>query len=109
MNLITILGIVSFVITVVFTLRAYFGGCNGNGQTRRQSIIEVWVNIIIGFSINYIMNMLLLPLVGANITFSDNFWLGWVYTAVSILRQYGIRRWFNNMIHDFAVKLAKEK
>jgi hypothetical protein len=24
-----------------------------------------------------------------------NFWMGWVFTVISIVRQYAIRRWFN--------------
>lgn len=95
MNLITALGLVSFAFVAVFTARAYKDDAQGNGQSRRSAIIEAWVNILIGFTINYAMNLILLPLVGARITAMGNFMLGWTYTAISIVRQYAIRRWFN--------------
>lgn len=101
MSLITTLGIVSMLFVVWFTYRAYAGQNDGAGaQSRRESIIEVWTNIVIGFSINFTANLFLLPLVGAHLTASSNFWLGWAYTAVSMIRQYAVRRWFN--AHGFA-------
>jgi hypothetical protein len=94
-SLITTLGVVSLAFVVWFTWRQVFHAVQGAGQTKREAITEAWVNIVIGFSINYSANLIFLPLVGAQLTFANNFWLGWLYTAVSILRQYAIRRWFN--------------
>lgn len=105
MDFITLLGLASVAFTAVFTYRAYYANETGEGpQSRRASIIEAWTNIVIGFSVNYAVNFLLLPMVGAQLTLANNFWLGWIYTAVSILRQYVIRRYFN--AHDFAARLA---
>ena len=106
MSLITWLGIASAAFVAAFTYRQVFHRNQGTdyGQTKRESIVEAWVNIVIGFSINYAANLLLLPLVGAQLTAANNFWLGWTYTAVSILRQYAIRRWFNTQ--GFASRLA---
>lgn len=98
---ITILGIAAFIFVAVFTHRAYNAGHNP-----RQAIIEAWANIVIGFSINFVANFLILPLVDAHITVAQNFWMGWLYTAVSICRQYAIRRWFQKRIHTIAEKLA---
>lgn len=101
MILITALGLASMVFTAAFTYRAYRAGDNP-----RAAIIEAWANLVIGFSINYVANMLLLPIVGASITLAQNFWLGWTYTAISILRQYVIRRHFQERIHQAAQRLA---
>lgn len=106
MSLITALGVASALFVAGFTYRQFYAHEDGRGsQTRRESIIEAWTNIVIGFSINYTANLILLPMVGAQLTASNNFWLGWTYTAVSILRQYAVRRWFNS--HAFASRLAK--
>lgn len=94
MSLLTTLGLASFVFVVVFTARAYRNN-TGIGQTPRGAIIEAWTNIAAGFSVNYCANFLLLPLVGVQVTPADNFMLGWCYTAISIIRSYAIRRWFN--------------
>lgn len=94
MSLLTALGLASFVFVVIFTARAYRNN-TGHGQTPRGAILEAWTNIGIGFAVNFAANFLLLPLVGASFTAAENFWLGWIYTAISLLRQYAIRRWHN--------------
>ena len=94
MSVLTALGIASLVFVVLFTARSY-GRNTGHGQTPRGAILEAWFNIVVGFSINYAANLLILPLVGATLTASSNFWLGCVFTAVSMIRQFAIRRWFN--------------
>lgn len=70
-------------------------------QSKIGSAVETTVNIFIGFSINYVMGLILLPMFfpEIHITLATNFWLGVVYTVVSVIRQYTIRRWFNYYIH----------
>lgn len=75
-------------------------------QSRLGSFIEACINILIGFGINFGMNLLILPLFGFHISLVDNFYMGLLYTGVSIIRSYVIRRWFNSMIHNTAVKLG---
>ncbi len=99
------LGVVSFVFVACFTARAYANNA-GPGQTPRGAIIEAWLNIAVGFAVNFAANFLLLPLVGASFTAAENFALGWIYTAISIVRQYVIRRYFNNAIHKAAARIA---
>lgn len=106
MDLITVLGAASAVFVAAFTWHQYRAADPRTGaQSRRASLIEAWTNIVVGFSINYLANLALLPLVGAELTAANNFWLGWAYTAVSIVRQYAIRRWFNTQ--GFAAWLAQ--
>ena len=64
-------------------------------QTRRMSFIESWTNIFIGYTINFTANALLLPLFVKDFTVSDNLILGVLYTTISLIRSYCIRRWFN--------------
>jgi hypothetical protein len=94
MTLLNALGSASFLFVAWFTYIQYYAHPT-SGQTPRQSIIEAWSNILIGFTVNWVMNFLLLPLVGAHFTAGENFALGWIYTAVSIVRQFAIRRWHN--------------
>jgi hypothetical protein len=104
-NLVTLLGVASMLAVAWFTWRTYSAADSGTGpQSKRASLIEAWTNIVIGFSINYAANLVLLPLVGAQLTMSNNFWLGWIYTLVSVVRQYAIRRSFN--ARSFAERLA---
>ena len=75
-------------------------------QTRLGSFIEAWINVLIGFGINFIANLLILPMFGFHITLMDNLYIGILYTIISVVRSYAIRRWFNDYIHRTAVKLA---
>jgi hypothetical protein len=108
-NLLAALGLSSMALVVAFTWWAYrddkaFGG----GQTRREAIIEVWIGIVVGFALNWSVNFLLLPMVGAKFTALDNFMLGWIYTAISVVRGYTIRRWADRHIRRFAGWMARK-
>lgn len=103
MTLLTALGLASMVFTAWFTWRAYRDDSSINGeQSRRQAIIEVWIGIVIGFALNWSVNWVLLPLVGAKFTALENMYLGFIYTFVSIIRGYAIRRWADSNIHRFS-------
>lgn len=98
------LSAISFAFTAVFTYQAYTAE-PGEGQSPRSAIAEAWAGIAIGFAINYVLNLLLFPLVGVRPSLLDTFLLGWIYTAASIVRQYVIRRYFNARLHNLALRL----
>lgn len=77
-------------------------------QSRRGSLIEVGLNIAIGFWINFFANLVILPLFGFHVTVTDNLLIGVLYTLVSVIRSYVIRRWFDKRIHLAAMKLSGE-
>lgn len=107
MNILNTFGLASMAFVAWFTMRAYRDDTSVNGrQSRREAIIEVWIGICIGFGLNWTMNWLLLPLVGAKFTGWQNFMLGWIYTSISVLRGYTIRRWADRYIKQFSVWLA---
>jgi hypothetical protein len=66
-------------------------------QTKLGSIAEAWANIAVGFSINYCANLLIFPLFGMHISPGSNFVLGLIYTVISLVRSYVLRRWFNGL------------
>ena len=65
------------------------------GQTRRGSLQESLVNIAVGYSINYVANLLIFPHFGWHISTRENLALGVIYTAISLARSYALRRFFN--------------
>jgi len=75
-------------------------------QTRLGSFIEVCINIAIGFSINWVMNLIILPFYGFQITGSQAFSMGLIFTIISVVRSYVVRRWFNARLHAMAMRLA---
>lgn len=66
-------------------------------QTKLGSFVEAWANIGVGFTINFVCNMLVWPIFGLHMTASVAFWGGVIFTVVSLVRQYVIRRWFNGL------------
>ena len=67
-------------------------------QTKLGSIVEAWANIAVGFAVNFTANMLILPLFGfATLTLRTNFEIGLLYTLISLVRSYVLRRWFNGL------------
>jgi hypothetical protein len=76
-------------------------------QTKLGSFYEALINVAIGFGINFIANLLILPLFGFNITLIDNLYIGLLYTVVSVARSYVVRRWFNARIHETAMRLGQ--
>lgn len=67
-------------------------------QTKLGSIAEAWANIGVGFAVNFTANMLILPLFGFSaLTLRNNFIIGMLYTVISLVRSYVLRRWFNGL------------
>jgi len=78
-------------------------------QSRRGSFVEAWINVLIGFTINFMANLVIFPIFGWQISVMENLGLGVVYTAISVARSYAIRRWFNARIHRAAMTISGGK
>jgi hypothetical protein len=66
-------------------------------QTRIGSFVEAWLNVAVGFGVSFIANLAVLPLFGFNVTTSDAFGIGVIFTVISLARSYIIRRFFNGL------------
>ncbi len=64
-------------------------------QTRLQSLLESWVNIAVGLGVSACANWLVFPLFGWHLTGRQNVTLSLIYTAISLVRSYLLRRLFN--------------
>lgn len=65
-------------------------------QSRLASAVEAVANVAIGYAINVVANLLILPLFGFNVSFSDAAGMGLIFTVISIARSYWLRRLFNH-------------
>lgn len=63
-------------------------------QTRLMSLLESIGGTAIGFVVAFFANMLVLPWFGLSPSVTENLLLTTVYTAISILRGFGVRRLF---------------
>ncbi len=64
-------------------------------QTRKQSLLEAITGVFIGYLVSLLAQMLILPLYGVYVSFSDNLFIGLWFTVISVIRSYVVRRWFN--------------
>jgi len=64
-------------------------------QTKKQSLIESMTNTGFAFCISLIAAWLIFPLYYPDNSFRDTLEITLIFTAVSILRGYLIRRFFN--------------
>lgn len=67
-------------------------------QTAKGSALEAITNTAVGFGVNFTANWLLLPLFGFTaLTLRSNIIIGLLYTVISIVRGYVLRRTFNRL------------
>jgi hypothetical protein len=66
-------------------------------QTRLGSWVEAWANIAVGFAINFCANLIVMPWFGFDVTPTDAFGIGVIFTIISLVRSYVLRRWFNGL------------
>jgi hypothetical protein len=64
-------------------------------QSKRWSLVESVTNLVIGFAINWWANLVILPWFGFSVTGRQAFLMGFPYMAISLARQYALRRAYN--------------
>lgn len=69
--------------------------------------METLINVAIGFVISFGANLIILPMFGhGSPGFLNNLGMTAVFTVLSIVRGYVLRRWFNSMIVKAADRIA---
>ena len=66
-------------------------------QSRAMSAVEAVTNVLVGYGIAVVTQVLVFPLFGLTASLGDNLPLGIVFTAVSLIRSYALRRVFNTL------------
>jgi hypothetical protein len=64
-------------------------------QSRKGSLLEAIINILIGYSINFTAQIWVFPAFGVHVTVKENLEMGLIFTVISIIRSYTLRRFFN--------------
>lgn len=64
-------------------------------QTRVMSLVESVANIVVGYCVAVITQLLVFPLFGLAASLGDNLVIGLIFTIVSLARSYALRRLFN--------------
>lgn len=63
-------------------------------QSRLMSLIEAITNVIVGYVVAVVTQVLIFPLFGLHTTLAQNLKMGAVFTVVSIARSFALRRVF---------------
>ena len=69
-------------------------------DSKKKSMIETVIDVLIGFVMYLPINFLVLPLFAEQISSYDIlgfFQLSAIFTAIALVRKYTIRRWFENL------------
>ena len=66
-------------------------------QSRVGSVLEAIANVALGYWIAIAAQMAIFPLFGVNLPLGDNLLIGLLFTVVSLVRGYALRRLFNRL------------
>jgi hypothetical protein len=63
-------------------------------QSRLMSLVESVANVIVGYGVAVVTQILIFPIFGLHTTLAQNLQMGATSTLVSIVRSFGLRRLF---------------
>ncbi len=63
-------------------------------QSRRQSLIEAITNVVVGYALAVITQIVVFPWFGLQVSLCDNLAIGALFVMISLLRSYALRRLF---------------
>ena len=63
-------------------------------QSRLMSLVVAVANVVVGYGIGVLVQMLVFPMLGFTVTLRQNLAIGLVFTIVSIVRSFTLRRAF---------------
>jgi hypothetical protein len=66
----------------------------GYRQSRVMSFVESVVNVIVGYGVAVVTQILIFPVFGLHTTLSQNLKIGALFTIVSLCRSFALRRLF---------------
>lgn len=66
-------------------------------QSRAMSLVESFANVAVGYVVALLSQLAIFPLFGISVTLADNLAIGAWFTAISLVRSYVLRRWFNGL------------
>ena len=66
-------------------------------QSRTMSFIEALANVLVGYGIAVATQVIVFPLFGLHASLDQNLAIGLIFTVVSLVRSYALRRVFNHL------------
>lgn len=66
-------------------------------QSRAMSLVEAVTNVIVGYGVAVVTQILIFPVFGLHTTLTQNMKLGAAFTLVSLARSFALRRLFERI------------
>ena len=63
-------------------------------QSRAMSLVEAVTNVIVGYGVAVVTQILIFPMFGLHATLAQNLKMGVIFSFVSIARSFALRRLF---------------
>lgn len=63
-------------------------------QSRLMSLVEAVANVVVGYGVAVVTQILIFPIFGLHTTLAQNLKMGAIFTIVSIARSFALRRVF---------------
>ena len=73
----------------------YGEGEKPKGQTKKHSIVEIGLSTFIGYWVAFFTQIIVFPWFGVEVSHSANMVITLIFTIVSVIRSYFVRRLFN--------------
>lgn len=70
-------------------------------QSRLTSLVEAVANVVVGYGVAVVTQILIFPIFGLHTTLAQNLQMGLLFTGVSLIRSFLLRRLFE------AIRVAK--
>ena len=67
-------------------------------QSRWMSLLEAVTNIAVGYGLAVLTQMLVFPLFGLRTSLGENLAIGAIFTVISLVRGFVLRRAFNALL-----------
>ena len=67
-------------------------------QSRWMSLAESVTNIVVGYCLAVLTQVMVFPLFGLSVSLGENLGIGAVFTVVSLVRSFALRRAFNALV-----------
>lgn len=65
------------------------------GQNKIHSFFEAVANVVIGYGVALLSQILIFPIFEIKVSLNQNISIGLIFTGISLLRSYLLRRFFN--------------
>jgi hypothetical protein len=69
-------------------------------QSRTASLVEAIANVVVGYGLAILTQVIVFPLFGLQASVPQNLALGGIFTIVSLVRSYALRRLFERLLRS---------